>query len=205
MFEITKIVSLVFKIDYLKLFESSRKRELVETRQAVFYIAYKTNQQLTLDAIGEYFNKNHATVIHGIKSAENLLETNKEFAVKLKSAMFRYKTIGLSKITYIAHPVSNDVKGNIEKILAIVKEINLTEKNVIPFVPYLADILALDDSIPEHRAIGISNNLYYLKSGIVSEIRVYGDFISKGVAEEIKLCIEYKIPVVYKLNGKFRI
>ena len=119
--------------------------------------------------------------------------------------MFRYKTIGLSKITYIAHPVSNDVKGNIEKILAIVKEINLTEKNVIPFVPYLADILALDDSIPEHRAIGISNNLYYLKSGIVSEIRVYGDFISKGVAEEIKLCIEYKIPVVYKLNGKFRI
>lgn len=200
MFEITKIVSLVFRIDYLKLFESSRKREIVEARQAVFYIAYKTNQQLTLEAIGEYFNKNHATVIHGIKSAENLMGTNKEFALKLNSAMLRYKSIGLSKVTYIAHPLSNDVKGNIEKILAIVKEINLKELNTIPFVPYLADILALDDSIPEHRLRGISNNLHYLRSGMVSELRVYGDFISKGVAEEIKLCIEYKIPVVYKLK-----
>ena len=103
-----------------------------------------------------------------------------------------------NRIVYIAHPISNDIKGNVEKILKIVKEINLTEPKVIPFVPYLADVLSLDDSIPEHRKKGISNNINYLKSGIVSELRVYGDFISKGVAEEIAIAREFKIPVIYK-------
>ena len=46
--------------------------------------------------------------------------------------------------------------------------------------------------------ISIKNNINYLKSGIVSELRVYGDFISKGVAEEIAIAREFKIPVVYK-------
>ena len=41
-------------------------------------------------------------------------------------------------------------------------------------------------------------NVNYLKSGIVAELRVYGDFISKGVAEEIAIAREFKIPVIYK-------
>lgn len=39
------------------------------------------------------------------------------------------------KTAYIAHPVSGDVKGNVEKIIAIVRHINLTEPDIVPFVP----------------------------------------------------------------------
>ena len=54
------------------------------------------------------------------------------------------------KIAYIAHPVAGDVSGNIEKILKIVRDINLTMPDVVPFVPYMADLLAMnDDKIPD--------------------------------------------------------
>ena len=100
------------------------------------------------------------------------------------------------KIAYIAHPVSGDVKGNIEKIIAIVRAININEPNVVPFVPYLADLYALDDNIPEERARGIQNDIHLLKSGFINEVRLYGDRISNGMQAEIELAEEMNIPVV---------
>lgn len=89
------------------------------------------------------------------------------------------------KIAYIAHPISGDPKGNLEKIAAIVRDINLAEPNVVPFVPYYADIIALDDNVPEERKRGIRNDTAILESGVVDEIRLYGPKISKGMAEEV--------------------
>ena len=198
MFELTRIVSEVFGVDYQRLFEITRKRAVVEARQVAMYVAVKEIKTISLSKIGEYYNKDHATVIHSVKNITNLCETEKLFKEKVNQVIVKYKMLEANRIVYIAHPISNDIKGNVEKILKIVKEINLTEPKVIPFVPYLADVLSLDDSIPEHRKKGISNNINYLKSGIVSELRVYGDFISKGVAEEIAIAREFKIPVVYK-------
>lgn len=198
MFELTKIVAEIFGVEYLKLFENTRKRDIVEARQVIMFVAVRQIKVLSLSKIGEYFNKDHATVIHAVKTVSNLCDTNYLFKEKVDQAIIKYNLIESNRIVYIAHPISNDIKGNVEKILAIVKQINLEEKNVSPFVPYLADVLALDDTIPEHRKKGISNNICYLKSGIVSEIRVYGDFISKGVAEEIAIAREFKIPVIYK-------
>jgi hypothetical protein len=198
MFEITKIIALVFQVDHQKLFEKTRKRNIVEARQAAMYISYKKIQGITLSKIGDFFNKDHSTVMYAIKMVENLYDSDKSFKSKVNESMVKFNMLKSNKIVYIAHPVSNDLNTNVEKILQIVKKINLEEKNTTPFVPYLADILALDDSIPEHRNKGISNNTAYLKSGIVSELRVYGDFISKGVAEEIAIAREFKIPVIYK-------
>lgn len=198
MFEITKIVAEILGLEYLQLFQKTRKREIVEARQIAMFVASTQIKTLSLSKIGEYYNKDHATVIHALKTVNNLCETDHLFKEKVDQAIVNYNLIEANRIVYIAHPISNDIQGNIEKILAIVKQINLEEKNVSPFVPYLADVLALDDSIPEHRKKGISNNIAYLKSGIVSELRVYGDFISKGVAEEIAIAREFKIPVVYK-------
>lgn len=198
MFEITKIVAEILGLEYLQLFQKTRKREIVEARQIAMFVASTQIKTLSLSKIGEYYNKDHATVIHALKTVNNLCETDHLFKEKVDQAIVKYNLIEANRIVYIAHPISNDIQGNIEKILAIVKQINLEEKNVSPFVPYLADVLALDDTIPEHRKKGISNNIAYLKSGIVSEIRVYGDFISKGVAEEIAIAREFKIPVVYK-------
>ena len=198
MFEITKIVAEILGLEYLQLFQKTRKREIVEARQIAMFVASTQIKTLSLSKIGEYYNKDHATVIHALKTVNNLCETDHLFKEKVDKAIKQYNLIEANRIVYIAHPISNDIQGNVKKILAIVKQINLEEKNVSPFVPYLADVLALDDSIPEHRKKGISNNIAYLKSGIVSEIRVYGDFISKGVAEEIAIAREVKIPVVYK-------
>lgn len=198
MFELTRIVSEIFGVEYQKLFETTRKRAIVEARQVAMYVAVKEIKTISLSKIGEYYHKDHATVIHAVKNVTNLCETEKLFREKVNQVIVKFKMIEANRIVYIAHPISEDIDGNIQKILGIVKEINLTEPKVIPFVPYLADVLALDDSIPEHRKKGISNNVNYLKSGIVSELRVYGDFISKGVAEEIAIAREFKIPVVYK-------
>jgi len=84
------------------------------------------------------------------------------------------------KIAYIAHPVGGDVKNNIQKILKIVRDINLKEPETVPFAPYLSDIMAMDDSIQEERNRGIKNDIHILESGLVDEIRLYGDRISTG-------------------------
>ncbi len=100
------------------------------------------------------------------------------------------------KIVYIAHPIAGDVHGNVERILKIVKKINLTKKDIVPFAPYIPDVLAMDDSVPEERERGIKNDIQILRSGIVDELWVYGERISGGVAAEIDLAFELNIPVV---------
>jgi hypothetical protein len=100
------------------------------------------------------------------------------------------------KIAYIAHPISGDITGNIQKILNIVREINLTKPNVVPFVPYLADLLAMDDNRPDERERGIDNDIAILGSKMVNELWVYGHRISNGMEAEIKLALELNIPVL---------
>jgi len=88
------------------------------------------------------------------------------------------------KIVYICHPVGGDVQGNLKKIRAIVRHINLTEPNVIPFVPYYADVVSMDDSNPKERARGIKNNLHLLK--ICDELWYFSEKITRGMGEEMK-------------------
>ena len=100
------------------------------------------------------------------------------------------------KIAYIAHPVSGDIAGNIEKILAIVKRINLERTDVVPFAPYIMDLLCLDDNDPEQRTRGISNDIAILRSGLVDELWIYGPKITGGMQAEIDLAWELNIPVL---------
>ena len=104
-------------------------------------------------------------------------------------------TPGGMTVAYIAHPIGGDVVGNLAKIQGIVKGINLHEPDVVPFVPYYSDCVALDDSKPEHRQRGMKNTMFILKSGIVKEVRLYGDVISKGMLEEIVLAWKLDIDV----------
>jgi hypothetical protein len=56
--------------------EKNRKRENVLYRQLVFWMMYKT-LPVTLGGIGsEFENKNHATVLHGVKSFEDTILTS---------------------------------------------------------------------------------------------------------------------------------
>jgi len=101
------------------------------------------------------------------------------------------------KIVYICHPIAGDIMGNVEKIMKIIRDINLDIKlrEVVPFAPYLGDVLALDDNKPEERNRGIMNDVAVLTSGIVNEVWVYGDRISTGMKEEINLAFNMGLPV----------
>jgi len=74
--------------------------------------------------------------------------------------------------------------------------INMEEPDVVPFVPYYADCIALTDSIPEHRTRGIKNDVELFNRRVMDEVRLYGDKISKGMRGEIELAIELGISVV---------
>lgn len=89
------------------------------------------------------------------------------------------------RVAYIAHEIGNDVRGNIKLILAIAREINLTEPDVIPCIPYLSDVMCLKDSDPIERKRGLANGIHILKSGYITELRLYGPRISSGMVGEI--------------------
>lgn len=98
------------------------------------------------------------------------------------------------KLAYICHPISGDQKGNVDRILAIIRDINLNEPYTVPFAPYLSDVMALNDNIPSERERGLKNSLWCLK--FVDELRVYGE-PSEGMKAEIKYARDLGINIVY--------
>lgn len=102
------------------------------------------------------------------------------------------------KIVYIAHPISGDVKGNLEKIRLIAREINLTMPDIVPFAPYWLDCHALNDNDPAERERGIENDTAFFRRKVIDEVWLYGDRISSGMAEEVALALSLGIPVISK-------
>lgn len=100
------------------------------------------------------------------------------------------------KIIYIAHPIGGNVQGNIHKVLAIIRHINLTEPDVVPFAPYIADCLIMDDGHPGERQRGIANDTALIKAGFIHACRLYGDRISPGMQAEKELFESMGVPVV---------
>lgn len=99
------------------------------------------------------------------------------------------------KIVYIAHPIGGDIAGNLQKIVKIGREISLLEPDVIPFAPYFFDCYCLNDDIPEERQRGIRNDVAWFKKGVISELRLYGNRISRGMRAEINICKSEGIPI----------
>lgn len=100
------------------------------------------------------------------------------------------------KIVYIAHPISGDKESNMFAITEIVKGINTTDDDIVSFVPYYADCIALDDDNPFERARGIRNNTELFNRKVMDEVWLFGDRISKGMQAEVELAISLGIPVI---------
>lgn len=108
-------------------------------------------------------------------------------------------------VAYIAHPIAGDVLQNLENIKNIVREINLTQPDVVPFAPYWLDCHALNDDILEERKRGIKNGIELLKRGFVDEMWLYGNCISNGMSHEIIIATLNGIKVVPKTPETERI
>src|ERR1017187_8730873 len=102
------------------------------------------------------------------------------------------------KVVYIAHPISGDIKGNLEKIRLIVREINLTEPDIVPFAPYWLDCFALDDNIPAERERGIKNDHELFERRFIDKLWLFGDKISNGMEAEIVKAWKFGIPIIPK-------
>jgi len=76
---IQKIICDYFNINIDTLNSKTRKREIVQARQLVMYFA-KEYTKSSLAMIGTHCgNKDHATVLHAVRTINNLLETDKQF------------------------------------------------------------------------------------------------------------------------------
>lgn len=109
------------------------------------------------------------------------------------------------KTVYIAHPIKGS-KANIGKVIDIIRKINLEEPDVHPFAPYLCDLMALQDDKLEERERGMQNNYHIFKSGIIDELRLYGDRISTGMLREVVWAWELDIsvrPMTCNLHDKY--
>ena len=102
------------------------------------------------------------------------------------------------KIVFIGHPISGDIRNNVKKILSICKKIH--NQQIIPCVPYLVSIQYLNDEIIEDRELGIKANFECFYRKYVDELWLFGNCISKGMKQKIKLALKLGIPIIPKTN-----
>lgn len=98
------------------------------------------------------------------------------------------------KIAYVAHPIGGNVEKNLNLLKDVIWDINCSEPNTVPFAPYIADVISMDDDNPKDRAKGIKNNMHLLQ--FCDELRLYGNTISKGMISEIERAKELGIPII---------
>jgi len=77
----------------LEILSSKRRyRNVVLPRQIYCYMCKKyVMPRPTLKLIGNFINVNHATVIHSITTVENLMSTDTEFSLIMKSIDKKFK------------------------------------------------------------------------------------------------------------------
>ncbi|MBI1755163.1 DUF4406 domain-containing protein [Candidatus Azambacteria bacterium] len=107
----------------------------------------------------------------------------------------------MPKTVFVAHPISGDIKGNVKEVLEICRKIHT--EHIIPLAPYLVSLQYLNDEVHEERRLGIEANLECFRRKMIDELWLFGDFISPGMLEEIKIArsISYRIPVIAKTHG----
>jgi septal ring factor EnvC (AmiA/AmiB activator) len=82
---IIKVVCQEYNIPEEQVTIRTRRREVVEPRQVIYYLCqvYKLD---TTENIGKLIgNRDHATVVYASKMIKNLIETDKDFAIKIQT------------------------------------------------------------------------------------------------------------------------
>lgn len=100
-------------------------------------------------------------------------------------------------IVYIAHAVNGNIEENLAATRRAIRWVNLTfPVDVVPLCPWYADVVSMDDSDPEQRARGISNDKTTLL--LADEVWVFGSWEgSKGVRAEVALATLHNKRVIF--------
>ena len=96
-----KIICNRLDVDFNKIMKSPRwrKREVVTAKQIYFYLKRERTRE-SLESIGKYLKKDHATVLYGIRQVNNHMETEKGFK-KLVDSLTREIAIEETRINNI--------------------------------------------------------------------------------------------------------
>ena len=77
--EMQEIISAHYNISVEQIIGASRKREIIIARQIAMYLS-RSHTSHSLKSIGDHFGgKDHSTVVHSLKTVEDLLATDKVF------------------------------------------------------------------------------------------------------------------------------
>lgn len=104
------------------------------------------------------------------------------------------------KICYIAHPISGNVDENLADLRRIIRKINLEYPDIVPFCPYYADVVSLNDNDPAERERGIKNDSFLINKQFIDEVWLTGNKMSYGMEKEVALAAINEIPIMNYIN-----
>lgn len=88
-----------FKIAQDDLLKKCRRRDKVAKRMFIYNLMYNHDVQVT--HIGRFFNRNHASIIHGIKTYSGLIQSKDKYLISvLKEYMDFFNQYDIKRITY---------------------------------------------------------------------------------------------------------
>ena len=94
-----------------QLYSKSRKRDLVEKRMSIMYVLRKS-VGMTLHTIAESLNKNHATVIHAVKTIEDFIKVYPHIRMHCELAEEALLNHKENLIEYFKTPILSEIERN---------------------------------------------------------------------------------------------
>ena len=86
--DLNEIYSVVCQMYHIDIRNKNRTTEYVDAR-AIFFALSKKLTRHSHSVIGSFLNRDHATSIHGIKTFNNLMATDKDFRDAARFALFK--------------------------------------------------------------------------------------------------------------------
>lgn len=149
-----KVIDIIFKESGVDVRKKCRLREFVEYRNMYFYVMRKLDPKMPLRCIGETVNKNHATVLHGIRMYQ-IFERYNPLLAKVKDRIFDTffvkeeheldKYVEESQVKYLKEVISN-LEDRLEKT----KESNCVKKYDFSIINDLNELLLKHKDRPSY-------------------------------------------------------
>ena len=86
--DLTEIYSVICEMKGIDIRNKNRTNEYVDAR-AIFFALSKKLTRHSHSVIGGFLNRDHSTSIHGIKTFNNLMATDKDFREAARFALFK--------------------------------------------------------------------------------------------------------------------
>lgn len=80
--KVLEVVEEVCGFSYEGLKKKNKSRDRVLARNLVYYVLRSSSKTITLKLIGVWFGKDHTTIIHGVQTVQDLLDSKDELALK---------------------------------------------------------------------------------------------------------------------------